>query len=865
MTFCFVVPVSALYLDFEYFETDQMTYEVGETINMVTKMTANYDEGGWCYASFAVVTDQGPVFDDSYYVDSSPDVRYLTSSYTVMPQDTSPFPDPIVAYVIFNVEIFDKYSQGVSENVEVNITRGIIQVRPLSSLSIEANSNASISLSMASRYNESVPYANQAVSVEIYDFSSSLVFENVTNTDMYGHILLEWDSLPFPLGTYSIQVGGNDTSSFHSFSDSLIMTVEPENSSINIVAATEDMYCQTPSGMGFESANIVIEHVDKNENPIEGSIISWETDFANGTFNSQGNGIYNTNISFVTSPGTYIVNISAFNSQYQNATNYVSIDVFPRNLLITITNQQVLTTSDVEIAVALKDWQSVEQIESLPVEMSLVLGSWNYSVIELSNSSGIALFTVSIPSSKWGTAEITVNVTASLYYNEVHTTTNIDVLYVPHITSEIILSPIRNEFALANLTILDPLGFPSIGLEIYLLDSQGTSIESGSTDSHGIVSLRWLIPFDAPLGPYNYTILIETNSQFVQAISTPLQTVIHYPLWVSSTNTTWNFVRGSNTEVGILLKSEDGLMQSIPLLLNDSLGEFMEYIMIPLGVLTNISINIGPTVTIGFRSIEILILDSNFALMGNQSIDSSILTTIISTIDNITVFQGENLEFDLFTLDDAMQEVEVINVNIYQGGNETPFANLVNVNTNIRQIIPLPQWISPGSQQIIVETFGNYSIHDYKCLLIVVWIRTTITISIVTKYGGAMIPQSETMPYTPFHQETAAIISSGVISNPPPILFNGTTTEDSTTREISPTSCPRFNSGTSNFSTVFENAFNSVSGNGQRVRSLIDLKDDLLSIIASSTDLEVLPNETTPHSAFSGPETTTSEMRFLFV
>ena len=59
---------TAFYFDFQSFETDKMVYEVGERIDMVAKLIAEYDGGGWCYISFAVVTDLGPVFSNSYYI-----------------------------------------------------------------------------------------------------------------------------------------------------------------------------------------------------------------------------------------------------------------------------------------------------------------------------------------------------------------------------------------------------------------------------------------------------------------------------------------------------------------------------------------------------------------------------------------------------------------------------------------------------------------------------------------------------------------------------------------------------------------------------------------------------------------------------
>ena len=219
MTMALASPVAALSLDFQYFETDQLTYEVGETIDMVAKMIADYDEGGWCLVSFTVVTDHGTVFDDAYFISPSPDVRYFTSEYTIIPDDTSPFPDTVTAYVLFNVEIFDKYSQGASETIEVNITRGQIEARAVSPMTTETNSNTSIIIGLGSRYNENVTYSDEPVLVEIFNSTSDLVYSNITATNSSGIVNLEWASIPYPSGTYTIQVSGNGTSAFYPFSE----------------------------------------------------------------------------------------------------------------------------------------------------------------------------------------------------------------------------------------------------------------------------------------------------------------------------------------------------------------------------------------------------------------------------------------------------------------------------------------------------------------------------------------------------------------------------------------------------------------------------------------------------------------------
>ena len=107
-----ITPVAAApYLDFQYFETDKTVYVVGEKIDMVSKLIADFDEGGWCYVSFTVVADSGPVFSDEKFISASSDMQFLTASYTILPDDVSPGLEIETAYVIFNLEIFDKYSQ----------------------------------------------------------------------------------------------------------------------------------------------------------------------------------------------------------------------------------------------------------------------------------------------------------------------------------------------------------------------------------------------------------------------------------------------------------------------------------------------------------------------------------------------------------------------------------------------------------------------------------------------------------------------------------------------------------------------------------------------------------------------------------
>ena len=859
----FAAPVAALSFDFHYFETDQMTYEVGESIDMVAKMVADYGEGGWCYVSFAVVTDKGPVFDDAYFISSSPNIRYFTSSYIIIPEDTSPFPDPITAYVIFNVEIFDKYSQGASETIEVNITRGRIQARAITPLIIETNDNVTVTLGLASRYNENVSYVNQSVLVEIYNSTSDLVYSNTTDTDSFGLINLEWDSIPYPPDTYSIQVSGNGTSAFLPFSESLLMTIEPEPSSFDRVSFTDSIYCQTPSGNDFENVELIIDHIDKNLSPISGAEVKWETSFAFGNLTNQGDGRYITSIPFTTPPGIYDINITAIHPQYQNATDQLWVTVFSRNITAIITNEQILYSNSFRTTVTLMDWQSGELLDFLPLSVNLSVNNWAFQLLDATNSSGAFTSIIDVPTTEWGYGQIAISVNTSQYYGATEFIEAIEISYIPQISSDTLVPAARGEMAAICITIQNPLGFPTSSIMVEILDTASDVVGSGITDSYGIVLINWSISLDSDLGSYNYSIRVTSNTQHAQTISVIVLVTIYHPLWFTPSINSWSFVRGTLTTIEIYLESESGITYSIPLLINDSMGEFSKYVSLTLGILTNITFNTGFNITPGLRTLQITTLNASFALLESTSIDVTILTEITSEISDIIAYDDETIEFNLTTFDDELNELGTVGIIVYIQGNSTPLATVEETLTSTRQSIEIPKWLSPGSHQIIIEIFGTWSTHEFKTFTVIFWIRTMIDGSITIQLGGQMIPSNQSVVY-PLHylDETMEEISSGSISLPPPILFNDTISRElSTDFETSPDNCPIFNSGTNNLSTVSEKSFNSILGKGQRVLNLKDLKEELLSIIASSTDLEALPKETTPHSASIGPETTTSAMR----
>jgi len=327
-----VTPVSAFYFDFQYFETDKLVYEVGETINMVAKLIADFSNQGWCYVSFAVVSDLGPVFANEYFISPSPDVRYMNSSYTILPEHTAPNTTGAQAFVLFNVEIFDTVSQGAGDNIEITIVRGHLNVISETSLVIQSGISTTLLFKVESVHNSSIVYAEETVALYIEDANSQTVIDTNLTTTTEGLVSLNWNDSLGPPGSYNITLSGSGNEDFLPFSDSFQINVLPAISNLSIVSFPTTIHCQSPDGNHVEQADILVEHKDSNFNPVNDSTISWETTFGNGLMTNQGNGFYSSTIPFQTSPGTHLVNITATNPQFQTVQEILSINVLPNFL-----------------------------------------------------------------------------------------------------------------------------------------------------------------------------------------------------------------------------------------------------------------------------------------------------------------------------------------------------------------------------------------------------------------------------------------------------------------------------------------------------------------------------------------------------
>jgi len=324
--------VTAFYFDFQYFETDKLVYEVGESVDMVARLIADFSPEGWCFVSFAAVTDLGPAFADEYFISASPNPRMLTSSYTIIPDDTSPGENGTTANILFNVEIFDTVSQGAGDNIEITINRGHLTVNAITPLIIQSDDNTTLVAKVVSIHNDTIPYSNQPINIHLDNPSDETILNLNTSTNIDGTFSFDWNSTMGLPGDYDLIVSGNGNEDFLEFSKYLPLSVVPTASNLTIIEAPSSIYCQSPDGFNFEEVNITVHHEAADLSGITDSIIFWDTGFASGSMTHIEDGYYSTIIPFQAPPGFYLINITSSNPRYQTDTQLIPIETKPNIL-----------------------------------------------------------------------------------------------------------------------------------------------------------------------------------------------------------------------------------------------------------------------------------------------------------------------------------------------------------------------------------------------------------------------------------------------------------------------------------------------------------------------------------------------------
>ena len=369
---------TAFYFDFQYFETDKLVYEVGESVDMVASLIADFSPEGWCFVSFAAVTDLGPAFADEYLIPASPNPRMLTSSYTISPDDTSPGENGTTANILFNVEIFDTVSQGAGDNIQITITRGHLTVNPITPLIVQSDDNTTLVAKVVSIHNDTIPYSNQQITVQLDNPSYETILNLNTTTNMDGSFSFDWNnSMGFP-GVYDLIVSGNGNEDFLEFSKHLPLSVVPTASNLTIIEAPDSIYCQSPDGSNYEEVNITVRHEAADFTGITDSIITWNTGFSNGTMMHIADGYYSTNIPFQAPPGFYLINITSSNLRYHTDTKLVSIETKPNVLYFNSiqTNVSVIqgNTTSIEFIIEEElDWNQAIALEFVDSQGEMTL------------------------------------------------------------------------------------------------------------------------------------------------------------------------------------------------------------------------------------------------------------------------------------------------------------------------------------------------------------------------------------------------------------------------------------------------------------------------------------------------------------
>jgi hypothetical protein len=330
--FGLTIAASAFYFNFQYFETDKLVYEVGETIEMAARLIADFGPEGWCYVSFSAVTDLGPVFADEYFIPPLPSARIVNSSYNILPEDTNPGESGSQVFVLFSAETFDTVSQGAEDSVEVSIVRGHLTVTPLSSLIVQSSTQTTISLRVTSIHNDNVPYRNEEINIEVKNPASETVLNDNLTTGSDGSFSLNWNNSMGLLGTYDLVVTGFGNDDFLGFSKTFQIEMMPATANLTIISAPEYIQCQSPDGSHYESADIVVRHESANQTHIDDSIVYWNATFGNGLLSNLGNGDYSTSIDFRVIPGVYNLNITAINLKFQTTSITIAVAVI-KNIL----------------------------------------------------------------------------------------------------------------------------------------------------------------------------------------------------------------------------------------------------------------------------------------------------------------------------------------------------------------------------------------------------------------------------------------------------------------------------------------------------------------------------------------------------
>ncbi len=853
-----VTPVSAYNFEYYYFKTDKLVYEVGETIDMVAKLLAEFSSEGWCYVSFEVITDQGSIFYDSYMIPSSSSPQYPSSSYTIHPQDTQPGINGTSSQAIFFVKIFDTLSDELTDVVDIQINRGSLEVISLTPTSIEYGMNTTLQFKIQSTHTELIPYAGRPVSILLEGYSNETIFAYNTTTTNDGTLNINWNATTATPNSYNLTISTPGDFDFKPISQSFDITVNPAGSSINIINYNDTLYCVNPDKTNINNLTVLVEHIDKSGVPITNSSIYWKTDFSQGTFTESSLGTYLAYIPVNTSPRTVIVNLSSYNPLYMSANLSLEVIVQKRPVCIQLSSiDNAISGEPLRISINVYDNLTGTGIEAVQLTMNLQINdNYSISLFGMTNQTGWVFFSTNIPPDTWGSASLKITTNDTQYYDASIHQELFNVTFNPNITINVIQPPIIGNETILQVLLTDPARCPLPWVNISCFDIYDNLIASSITDINGLSTLIWYVSNNSAYLLTITLIISENTSLFLHSYSLTANYSALYPVRFTSSTSFYEYQRGDNATISLNLTSDYLNDSSLMVSINDSLGDFS------LDIIVNINDPIDlllPTYSfsqVGPHTLQFRVTNESVCLTNDYQIVIYLFGSLNTNISVFSAYYGNGLSLNITCVDDAEMFLPLVNMSYLIDWDPSTEILLKNIPCNTPITLPLPSIITLG-----YHTFSiNISRSWYQSSSIV----TQMTVRLYTK----IVLNITIVPYIPSiesssnsHDVNTEIISSGSIISPPPILFNITTsTSPADALCTSLESCPKFSSGTNILSTVFENSSITLSGNGHIAlnRSERILDDIFSSNNNSSTARDVLPNDIIPHSALSGPEIITS-------
>ncbi len=853
------VEVSAFQFELYYFETDQLNYHIGETMEMVAKILADFSDTGWCYVSFSVVADSGTIYVDERMIPPSSDIRYLSSKYRIEPSDLLPGENGTNVYAIFNAELFDGYSETVTETIELNISRGQLDCIALSNLTFEENTNTTLYFQVASRHNQSIAYAESELLFTLSDNNSDSVFNRRAYTNVSGIASTQIEHDLLSAGNYSLQIHSNATAAWEPSNEIFDIEVVKEKSYIQIACSQDSIVCQSQSGASYENMTIEAQHLNRQQNTIGNGLVEWSTSFCNGTTTVQSNGAFLVEIPITTNPGTYNLDITASHPNYQPAAMSLLLNVTPRSMASNFTVYSALSPNSINGSIQLYDSRSLEELTNINAEIKLVLNSTEFHYSGQTNENGSLYWEFTVPSTLWGNGHLIMEINSTTCYHNLSTSTPISIEYSPQIIIEEPQIALLEKDYNISVQLLNPINLPLEGIDVKLTDNKGQFIDYGVTDSLGKVYLIWYISNDTKLGEIELIIHVSSYpAKFVYESLREFTVAIYNPISIITDSNPWYFLRGEISKVNITLQSPISNL-NVTLRIAEAHDSFSLDRLLSCNKKEELKFDIQSQIDVGQYNVEFTIEDQYTFIESTNMIQVIIQGKFCSNVNVLSAFYNEQISANISIIQDNGTKLNEIDIQLLDAKDNTLLANEQQVNLSVAVLVKLPSSLFPGSNAIIFKFSSPFYEEEIYNSTIFVWMRTTVSLSIMIETNEPSSPPlssnpSETLPVATHNNGSR--ISDGSISLPPPILVNDTTSnEPSTTLSTSRTNCPRLNSGTNNLSTPFENSIIAFSGKGQSVLSCMPFmaKSLLVSVIACSAEREVLPKEIMAKSALFAP------------